>query len=65
MHEPLKNRTYLGIKLFFNFLGTNFFVPKSSQGRKKKPVLGLVKIPKKVKIRRAIARLRFLFIKRR
>ena len=25
--EPLKNRTYLGKKLFFNFLGADFLLP--------------------------------------
>ena len=41
MHETLKNRTYLGKKMFFNFLGINFVVPKSSHGREKQPALGL------------------------
>ena len=39
MHEPLKNRTFLG-KLFFNFLGANFLAPKSDHQREKQPVLG-------------------------
>ena len=29
MRERLKNETYLGKKLFFNFLGANFVSPKS------------------------------------
>ena len=41
MHEPLKHRTYLGKKLFFNFFGADFFAPKSSQRREKQPALGL------------------------
>ena len=45
MHEPLKNRTYLGKK----FLGANFVAPESSQRHKKQPVLGLVE-PFEVKI---------------
>ena len=32
MHETLKNRTYLAkIYIYFNFLGANFLVPKSTQ----------------------------------
>ena len=30
VHEPLKNRIYLGKKLFFNFLHTDFLLPKTS-----------------------------------
>ena len=40
MHELLKSRTYLGEKLFFNFLGTDFLAPKSGHRREKRPVLG-------------------------
>ena len=40
-HEPLKNRTYLGKKLFFNFLGADFLAPKSGHRREEQPVLGL------------------------
>ena len=40
MHEPLKNRTYLGKKLFLNFLGDDFLATKSSHRRGKQPVLG-------------------------
>ena len=40
MHEPLKYRTYIGKKLFFNFLGTDFSVPKSSHQCEKQPLLG-------------------------
>ena len=44
MHEvlmSLQNRIYLG-KKFFNFLGANFLMPKSSHQREKQPVLGPV-----------------------
>ena len=34
VHEPFKNRTCLGKKLFFNFLGTDFVVPKSGTYRR-------------------------------
>ena len=44
MHEPLKNRTYLGKKLFFSFLGADFLALKSSHSCEKQPVLGLVDI---------------------
>ena len=40
MHESLKNRTYLGKKQFFNFLGADFVAPKSGHQREKQPVLG-------------------------
>ena len=40
MHEPLKNITYLGKKLLFNFLGTDYLAPKSGHRSKKQPVLG-------------------------
>ena len=40
MHGPFKNRTYLGKKLFFNFLGANFLAPKSSHRHEKQLVLG-------------------------
>ena len=40
VHELLKNRTYLGEKLFFNFLGADFLAPKSGHRREKRPVLG-------------------------
>ena len=46
MHEPLKNKTYLGKKLFFNFFGANFVTPKSSPRHEKQPVLGLAIIKK-------------------
>ena len=39
MHKHLKNRTYIGKKLFFDFLGTDFVAPKSGQRREKHPVL--------------------------
>ena len=41
MHDPLKNRTYLGKKMFFNFLCVDFVAPKSGHRREKQPVLGL------------------------
>ena len=37
--EPLKNRTYLRKKLFFNFLGADFLAPKTGHRREKQPVL--------------------------
>ena len=40
VHEPLKYRTYLGTKLFFNFLGADFLVAKGGHRREKQPVLG-------------------------
>ena len=40
MHEPLKNRTYLGKKKF-NFLGADFLTLKAVTNVKKQPVLGL------------------------
>ena len=40
MHEPLKNRIYLGEKMFFNFLDADFLAPKSGRTREKQPVLG-------------------------
>ena len=40
VHEPLKNITNLGKKLFFNFLGADFLAPKSSHRLEKQPVLG-------------------------
>ena len=40
MHEPLKNKIYIGKKLFFNFLGANFLIPKSGHQLEKQPVLG-------------------------
>ena len=40
MHEPLKNRTYLGIKLFFNFMGADFLAPKSGHRCEKHTALG-------------------------
>ena len=40
MHEPLKDITYIRKKMFFNFLGANFLVPKSSHQLEKQPVLG-------------------------
>ena len=40
MHEPLKNRTFQGKKLLFNFLGAHFLAPKSGHRREKQPVLG-------------------------
>ena len=40
MHEPLKDITYIRKKIFFNFLGANFLVPKSSHQLEKQPVLG-------------------------
>ena len=42
MHEPLKNRTYLGKKLPFHFLGADFLAPKSSHRCENQPVLGPV-----------------------
>ena len=42
MYELL-NRTYLGKKLFFNFLGADFVAPKSGHRREKQPVLQLGK----------------------
>ena len=39
VHESLKNRTYLG-KIFFNFLGAYFLMPKSGHWLEKQPVLG-------------------------
>ena len=39
MHESLRNKTYLGKKLF-NFLGANFLTSKSSHWHEKQPVLG-------------------------
>ena len=39
MHGPLKNRTCLGKKLFFNFLGADFFVPKGGHQREKQRAL--------------------------
>ena len=41
MHEPLKNITYAGKKLFFNFLGADFLALKSGHRLEKQPVLGL------------------------
>ena len=38
MHETLNNRTYVGKKMYFNFLGTNF--PTSAHRGEKQPVLG-------------------------
>ena len=40
MHEPLKNITYLGKKLFFNFLGADFLTSKGGQRHEKQPLLG-------------------------
>ena len=40
MHEPLKNRTYFGKKMFLNFLGANFLAPESGQRYEKQPLLG-------------------------
>ena len=42
MHEPSKNITYLGKKLFFNFMGADFLAAKSGHRREKQPLLGLV-----------------------
>ena len=39
MHGPL-NRTYLGKKLFFTFLGAYFVAPKRGHRCEKQPVLG-------------------------
>ena len=39
MQEPLKNITYIGKKLAFNFLGASFLVPKSDYQLEKQPVL--------------------------
>ena len=39
MHKLLKNGTYLGKKLFFNFFEADFIAPKSSHEREKQPVL--------------------------
>ena len=36
---PIKYKTYLGKKLFSNFWGTNFLVPKNGRRREKQPVL--------------------------
>ena len=38
--KPLRNRTYLGKKLFFNFSGANFLTLKNSHQCEKQPVLG-------------------------
>ena len=40
MHEALNNRTYVGKKMYFNFLGTNFPAPTSAHRGEKQPVLG-------------------------
>ena len=40
MHEPLTNLGYLGKKLFFNFLGAHFVVPKSDHRCEKQPIIG-------------------------
>ena len=40
MHEPLKNRTFLGKNLTFDFLGADYLAPKSAHRREKQPVLG-------------------------
>ena len=42
MYELL-NGTYLGKKLFFNFLGADFVAPKSGHRREKQRVLRLGK----------------------
>ena len=39
MHEPLKNRIYIGKKFSFNFLGSDFVAPKSGHRREKQTVL--------------------------
>ena len=48
--EPLKDRTYLGKKLFSKFLGITFVAPKNGHWHEKKPVLepawgGLLHLP--------------------
>ena len=40
MHETLNNRTYVGKKMYFNFLGTNFPAATSAHRGEKQPVLG-------------------------
>ena len=40
MHEPSRNITYFGKKLFFNFLGVEFLAPKGGHWNEKQPVLG-------------------------
>ena len=47
VHEPLKKRTYLGKKNFFNFLGADFLMPKSQH--EKQHVWGPEEVPKKCK----------------
>ena len=39
--ESLKKRTFLGKKMFFNFLGANFLVPKSGHRCERQSVFGL------------------------
>ena len=41
MHEPLKNRTHLGKKLFFSVLGADFLALNSGHQREKQLVLGV------------------------
>ena len=41
MHEPLKNRTHLGKKLFFSVLGADFLTLNSGHQREKQLVLGV------------------------
>ena len=48
MHEPSRNRIYLG-KHFFIFLGADFLVPKRDHRREKQPVLGSVNLSKVLK----------------
>ena len=43
MHEPLKNRTYLGRYCFFHFLGADFVAPESGPQREKQQILGPVR----------------------
>ena len=41
MHEPLKNRNYVGKKIFLGGEGgADFLAPKSSHQHEKQPVLG-------------------------
>ena len=40
MHKPLKNRTYLGKKMFLNFFGADFVASKSGHQHEKQPLLG-------------------------
>ena len=50
VHEPLKNRTCLRKKLLFNFLGADFFRPKSGHRREKQHVKQNINITKALDI---------------